>query len=95
MKIVTVEQNTDEWLELRKGKITGSKLKDIYAARKTTGKKRGFYQLIADKIAIDAELEDAREGIHAHIYRVEEIHAYNRAFCCCWLPQQMLRDVLG
>ncbi len=51
MKILKVEQNTDEWMEARKGKITGSKLGDILSKR-GTGKKLGFYELIADKLAI-------------------------------------------
>lgn len=40
----------EEWLEGRKGKITGSRLKDIVVKR-GTGKKIGFYELIAERIA--------------------------------------------
>jgi len=52
MKILKVDQRSDEWDELRKGKITGSKLKDIITLR-GSGKKIGYYQLIADRIADD------------------------------------------
>lgn len=62
MKILDVQQNTDEWLEARKGKITGSKLKDLVVLR-GTGRKIGFYELLADKLAIPEE-EDARERGH-------------------------------
>lgn len=64
MKIIPVEQNSSEWLELRKGKITGSKLKDIVVKR-GNGKKVGFYQLIADRLAIVEDYEDPRERGHS------------------------------
>lgn len=67
MKIINVDQNSDEWLEARKGKITGSKLKDIVIKR-GTGKKLGFYELLADRLAIEADEEDCRERGH----RLEE-----------------------
>ena len=50
MKIQKFDNNED-WLEARHGKITGTKLKDIIVKR-GTGKKIGFYQLIADRLAI-------------------------------------------
>jgi len=109
MKILEVTQNSEEWLEARKGRITGSKLGDIaskvgftkealieeleslkievpkYAKKeelqallpKTSlvklmlkqPKKIGFYQLIADEIAlIGDEDEDPRDKGH----RLEE-----------------------
>lgn len=55
MQVLKVEQNTEEWLEARKGKITGSKLGDILSKRETKTRKVGFYQLIADKLAITEE----------------------------------------
>lgn len=109
MRIIDVEQNTDEWLELRKGKILGSRVYSVLASKtgtkeqiiaaldkfgidypKTAPKKEGdvpkakgtreeleklltieaqaylmtqaekkleFYQLIADRIAIDTKFE--------------------------------------
>lgn len=63
MKILNLEQNTDEWLEARKGKITGSKLKDIVVKR-GTGKKLGFYELLADRLSIEADEEDVMERGH-------------------------------
>lgn len=64
MKILDIDQNTDEWLEARKGKITGSKLKDIVVKR-GNGKKIGYYQLIADRLAIDETVLDPRERGHS------------------------------
>lgn len=50
----------EEWLEARKGKITGSRLKDIVVKR-GTGKKLGFYELIAEKVAMPADGENAMD----------------------------------
>lgn len=36
----------------RRGKITGSKLKDIYSKKNPENRKVGFYELIADKISV-------------------------------------------
>lgn len=60
MIIFQAPQNTDEWLENRKGKISGSKLKDIIVKR-GTGRKIGFYQLLADKLAIDEQVDNPME----------------------------------
>jgi len=63
MKILNLEQNTDAWLEARKGKITGSKLKDIVVKR-GTGRKLGFYELLADRLSVGADEEDVMERGH-------------------------------
>lgn len=64
MKILkNTEQNTDAWLDARKGKITGSKLKDIVVKR-GTGRKIGFYELLADRLAISPDEEDVMERGH-------------------------------
>lgn len=60
MKFLKLEQRSEEWLEARKGKITGSKLNDIVVKR-GTGKKIGFYELLADKLSIPGEQEDPME----------------------------------
>ena len=64
MKTIKVEQNSEEWLNLRKSKITGSKLKDLVVKR-GTGEKIGFYQLIADKLAIVDESENPMDRGHS------------------------------
>ena len=51
MKILDVKQNTPEWIDFRRGKITGSKLKDLVVKR-GTGKKDGFYELLAERLAV-------------------------------------------
>lgn len=52
--------NEEEWLEDRFGKITGTRLKDLVVKR-GTGKKIGYYELIAERIAIPASSENAMD----------------------------------
>lgn len=66
MKIQTFETN-EEWLAARLCKITGSRLKDIVVKR-GTGKKIGFYELIAERIGLPSTGEDPRDRGH----RLEE-----------------------
>ena len=58
MKIYDVEQNSEEWFDLRKSKITGSKLHGLIV-RRGTAKKIGFYELLAEKIAEEKTDEEA------------------------------------
>lgn len=50
----------DQWLEARKGKITGSRVKDLIVKR-GTGRKKGFYELIAERIATPPTGENPME----------------------------------
>lgn len=45
----------EEWLEGRLGKITGSRAGDITPKLRGSGKKIGFYELIAERLAIPRE----------------------------------------
>ena len=47
----------EQWLNARNGKITGSKLRDLIVKR-GNGEKKGFYQLIADRVAIKPDEEN-------------------------------------
>ena len=53
-------QNKEDWLEARKGRITGSRLKDIIVKRGTEPK-IGFYELIAERLAISPDGENAMD----------------------------------
>jgi putative phage-type endonuclease len=56
MKTIKFEDK-DVWLAARKTRITGSKLKDIYAVRKE--RKQGFWELLAERLEIgDDESEN-------------------------------------
>lgn len=54
--------NEDEWLDGRMGKVTGTRLKDLVSKR--GGKKKGFYEIIAEKIAIPANGENVMDRGH-------------------------------
>lgn len=53
-------ETKEEWLLARRGRITGSRLKDIVVKR-GTGYKIGFYELIAEKLGIPADDESAMD----------------------------------
>lgn len=59
MKIVPVEQGSDEWRDYRRGKISGTMLADLYAKR--GGRKLGFYKVIAEKLAIEPDDESVMD----------------------------------
>lgn len=59
MKISTY-QSKEDWLNGRLGKITGSRVKDIIVKR-GTGKKKGYYELIAERIATRPDGENPLE----------------------------------
>lgn len=58
MKRITFADN-DAWLESRRGKVTGTRVKDIVVKRGTKQKK-GFYELIAERIAIPRDPNENR-----------------------------------
>lgn len=57
MKILQFTKNSPEWLSARSGIITGTKNKDLIVKR-GTGKKKGFYQLIADRLVAPKPAND-------------------------------------
>lgn len=59
MKITTYESR-EEWLAGRFGKITGTRVKDLIVKR-GTGRKIGFYELIAERLAIPSDGENPME----------------------------------
>lgn len=59
MKIIDVEQGTEEWLEYRKGKISGTLLSDLYSKR--GNRKIGFYELLAERLSLDPDNENRME----------------------------------
>jgi len=56
----TKYDSREEWFAGRRAKITGSRLKDIVVKR-GTGKKIGFYELIAERLGIPADDESAMD----------------------------------
>ena len=58
-----VDDDRDEWLAARKGKITGSRLGNIIQTARTKGKKIAYYELIAERIAIPEESDVDESGM--------------------------------
>ncbi len=61
MKKIDIEQRTDEWHHLRKGKITGTTLKAIMGTPKA--RQEAIYEILAERltIGIDDEFENAMD----------------------------------
>lgn len=62
MKTHKFEDQAD-WMAFRRGRITGSRLKDV-VVRRGTEKKIGFYELIAERLGLPADDEVAMERGH-------------------------------
>lgn len=77
MKRLALEQNTEEWLSWRKGKITGSRLNDIIVKR-GTGRKVGFYEVLAERLAIDTGLEYNDELERGHALEEEALDTFGK-----------------
>lgn len=59
MKTLKFEDN-ESWLAARRGKITGTRLKDVIT-KKGNSKKIGYYELIAERLAIAPDGENVME----------------------------------
>jgi len=59
----TTFSTTEEWMDARKGRITGSRLKDIVVKR-GTGEKLAYYEMIAERIAQSPDDENAMDRGH-------------------------------
>lgn len=57
MKILNFQNNEQAWLEARKGRITGTRLKDLINKRGMKPK-IGFYEIIAERIALPPDEEN-------------------------------------
>lgn len=54
--IITKFEERQDWLNARKTRITGSRLKDIIVKR-GAGEKKGYYELIAERVAQEVDPE--------------------------------------
>ena len=57
MKTLTFKSR-EEWLAGRNGRVTGSTAGDIIQYKPSTKEKIGFYEIVAQKIAVQAELDE-------------------------------------
>lgn len=79
MKIIEVAQGSSEWMSLREGRITGTKLGKFYAKSRTADKLYneekpllGFYQLVAERLATGTGDDD---GLSSSIERGHDLEA--------------------
>lgn len=56
-KFPRTEEGEDAWLDCRKGRVTGTRLKDLIVKRSAKPKK-GFYEIIAERVAVPANNEN-------------------------------------
>ncbi len=61
--IIQKFNSKEEWLDARLGKVTGTRLKDLVVKRGTKPKK-GFYEIIAERVAIPANGENVMDRGH-------------------------------
>lgn len=65
MKVLRIEQNSEEWREFRIGKITGSGAKSVKPlSRGSDRTPTGFWQLLAGRLAIRQDGEDPKDRGH-------------------------------
>ena len=82
MKIINVDQGTQEWLDLRVGKITGTRLKSVMGSKKV--REELIYELIAEELTgVQEQLyknaamqwgsdhEDMAVLVYEHIHKVK------------------------
>ena len=50
MKHHKVDQNTDEWMELRRGKFTASTFKDMFATKTTQTYQKAIYKVVFERL---------------------------------------------
>lgn len=74
MKILSFNDE-QSWLEARRCKITGSRLKDIITL-KGTGKKKGYYELIAERLALPSNGENPMD--RGHRLEVEALERFEK-----------------
>jgi len=65
---ITKYDNTEEWMDARRGRITGSRVKDVIIKRKGAADKMGYFELIAERLALPSDGENPMERGH----RLEE-----------------------
>ncbi len=72
MRIINdFEQGSDEWKEFRKGKISGTRLGEVYSSR--GGRKIGFYETIAERLSLDPDEENRMErGLRLESEAIEQ-----------------------
>lgn len=71
MRIIEIEQGSDEWKQLREGRLTGTKIGKVFAKSRnedeifdTTKPLLGFYELLAERLTDSDDLSSGIERGH-------------------------------
>lgn len=76
MKVIDVEQRSEEWKELRRGRLTGTRLKDVVVQRGTK-RKLGFYEVLAERLAYAPDGQNPMErGVELEDEAVDKVSQY-------------------
>lgn len=78
MRVIDIEQGSEDWLALREGKLTGTKLGKVFAKSRNEGelfnterRANGFYQLLAERLAVS----DGEDGLGSSRERGKALEA--------------------
>ena len=78
MRVLDIEQGSEDWLNLREGKLTGTKLGSVFAKSRTEGemfntdrRANGFYKLLAERLAVS----DSEDGLTSSRERGKALEA--------------------
>lgn len=69
MKIHRLDQQTEEWHNLRLGKITGTVLADLHGTPKA--RESAFYEILAERLTPNVDMEHLQENAMARGNRLE------------------------
>ena len=77
--LIQTFENERDWLEARRGKITGSRLKKLVVKRGTE-KKIEFYEIIAERLSKPLEVGEVKLSPleHGHAYEAEAISRFEQ-----------------
>lgn len=73
--IIQAYNSEEEWLEGRAGKITGTRLKDLVLKR-STKPKIGYYEILAERVAIPATNENVMD--RGHRLEIDAIERFSK-----------------
>lgn len=91
MKQISIKQNSEEWLEFRKGKSGGSELGKLWSPRNNdiTNPKKHYYEMLAERVARPMTPNDYADKLNGesfslmargHILEPEAAEAFSKAY---------------
>lgn len=85
MKWHDIQQNTPEWLELRRGKFTASSFKDLFAKETTATYEKAIYKVVYERLTNDGIENEFKsdymkrgQELEAEAIRTYELETFNK-----------------